>query len=58
MEHSEVFTEENYKSLLLQRFDNIFEDKTNMLDLKFNGDIQELEIIKYDLYDTFKRCKF
>ena len=49
--------ESNFKNLLSQRLANVLEEKFNLLEIKFNTDIQFIEFLKYDFYDTIKKCK-
>jgi hypothetical protein len=55
MENIASSTDENQKKLLSQKLFKFLNARTENLELKFNGDIKELEKIKYNFYDNFKK---
>ena len=59
MENLETkLTEENYKTLLSQKLENTLTRRSEQLENKFNSDIQEIELMKYEFYEYMKRSKY
>lgn len=51
----EILNAENFKLLLDKKLESLFEERTSLLEFKLNADIQEMEIMKYEFYDNYKK---
>ena len=59
MENIETqLTEENYKTLLSKKLQNVLARRSEVIENKFNSDIHEIEVLKYEFYDYFKKCNY
>lgn len=51
----DTLTAENFKTIIPLRFQEKFL-QSELLETKFNSDIQTIEILKYEFYDHLKKC--